>query len=116
MAGGIHGRNRLGGNSLLDCVVFGRVAGKTAAQYLFAVTKAEAERRGMVPHATAAPARQQQQQQQQAGGLPPAGAFADETVKETAKLPDSSDADYADVARGPCLLRASAFYRLTPLL
>jgi flavocytochrome c len=26
-AGGVHGRNRLGGNSLLDCVVFGRVAG-----------------------------------------------------------------------------------------
>ncbi|CAK9081080.1 unnamed protein product [Durusdinium trenchii] len=29
-AGGIHGNNRLGGNSLLDCVVFGRVAGKAA--------------------------------------------------------------------------------------
>jgi succinate dehydrogenase/fumarate reductase flavoprotein subunit len=28
VAGGIHGRNRLGGNSLLDCVVFGRVAGQ----------------------------------------------------------------------------------------
>merc|ERR1712054_533487 len=28
IAGGIHGNNRLGGNSLLDCVVFGRVAGK----------------------------------------------------------------------------------------
>merc|ERR1719353_1552376 len=28
VAGGIHGNNRLGGNSLLDCVVFGRVAGK----------------------------------------------------------------------------------------
>merc|ERR1712004_391856 len=33
-AGGIHGNNRLGGNSLLDCVVFGRVAGKHAAQYM----------------------------------------------------------------------------------
>merc|ERR1711937_534018 len=31
-AGGIHGNNRLGGNSLLDCVVFGRVAGRHAAQ------------------------------------------------------------------------------------
>eukprot|EP01002_Notosolenus_urceolatus_P013703 NODE_460_length_2071_cov_174.528684_g366_i0.p2 GENE.NODE_460_length_2071_cov_174.528684_g366_i0~~NODE_460_length_2071_cov_174.528684_g366_i0.p2 ORF type:complete len:477 (+),score=184.39 NODE_460_length_2071_cov_174.528684_g366_i0:578-2008(+) len=28
VAGGIHGKNRLGGNSLLDCVVFGRKAGK----------------------------------------------------------------------------------------
>merc|ERR1719207_222 len=27
VAGGIHGNNRLGGNSLLDCVVFGRVTG-----------------------------------------------------------------------------------------
>merc|ERR1719316_2255029 len=32
--GGVHGRNRLGGNSLLDCVVFGRVAGATATRDL----------------------------------------------------------------------------------
>ena len=32
--GGIHGENRLGGSSLLDCVVFGRVAGRTAAKDL----------------------------------------------------------------------------------
>merc|ERR1711896_94374 len=32
VAGGVHGNNRLGGNSLLDCVVFGRVAGRHAAQ------------------------------------------------------------------------------------
>jgi len=35
IAGGIHGNNRLGGNSLLDCVVFGRVAGKAATKYIF---------------------------------------------------------------------------------
>jgi flavocytochrome c len=35
-AGGVHGSNRLGGNSLLDCVVFGRVSGRTAARYLTA--------------------------------------------------------------------------------
>eukprot|EP00913_Durusdinium_trenchii_P031615 g29605.t1 len=34
-AGGIHGNNRLGGNSLLDCVVFGRVAGKAACKFTF---------------------------------------------------------------------------------
>eukprot|EP00931_Biecheleriopsis_adriatica_P042279 TRINITY_DN24099_c1_g1_i1.p1 TRINITY_DN24099_c1_g1~~TRINITY_DN24099_c1_g1_i1.p1 ORF type:complete len:624 (-),score=127.12 TRINITY_DN24099_c1_g1_i1:45-1877(-) len=33
VAGGVHGNNRLGGNSLLDCVVFGRVAAKEAAAY-----------------------------------------------------------------------------------
>merc|ERR1712046_35349 len=36
-AGGIHGSNRLGGNSLLDCVVFGRVSGRTAARDLQAI-------------------------------------------------------------------------------
>merc|ERR1712156_560537 len=34
VAGGVHGNNRLGGNSLLDCVVFGRVAGRHAAEYM----------------------------------------------------------------------------------
>jgi succinate dehydrogenase / fumarate reductase flavoprotein subunit len=33
VAGGIHGRNRLMGNSLLDIVVFGRRAGQAAGQY-----------------------------------------------------------------------------------
>jgi succinate dehydrogenase/fumarate reductase flavoprotein subunit len=35
VAGGIHGNNRLGGNSLLDCVVFGRVAAKAACKFMF---------------------------------------------------------------------------------
>ena len=34
-AGGVHGNNRLGGNSLLDCVVFGRVSGKHCAKYVY---------------------------------------------------------------------------------
>ncbi|GAA5869019.1 hypothetical protein JCM1840_000444 [Sporobolomyces johnsonii] len=34
LAGGVHGANRLGGSSLLGCVVFGRVAGESAASYL----------------------------------------------------------------------------------
>jgi len=33
--GGTHGKNRLGGSSLLDCVVFGRVSGRSAARFLF---------------------------------------------------------------------------------
>lgn len=37
-AGGVHGVNRLGGNSLLDCVVFGRVAGCEASRYLLSST------------------------------------------------------------------------------
>ena len=30
----MHGNNRLGGNSLLDCVAFGRVVGVACAQYM----------------------------------------------------------------------------------
>jgi len=35
LAGGVHGANRLGGSSLLGCVVYGRVAGDSASKYLF---------------------------------------------------------------------------------
>ena len=34
VAGGIHGENRLMGNSLLDVIVFGRIAGTCAAEYI----------------------------------------------------------------------------------
>ncbi|WWC86936.1 uncharacterized protein L201_001816 [Kwoniella dendrophila CBS 6074] len=34
LAGGVHGANRLGGSSLLGCVVFGRVAGDAVSSYL----------------------------------------------------------------------------------
>ena len=34
VAGGVHGRNRLGGNATLDIYVFGRRAGREAAQYV----------------------------------------------------------------------------------
>lgn len=32
---GIHGANRMGGNALTDCAVFGRIAGQNAARYAF---------------------------------------------------------------------------------
>lgn len=34
VTGGVHGENRLAGNSLLECVVFGRIAGSMAAKFL----------------------------------------------------------------------------------
>jgi len=38
LCGGVHGANRLGGSSLLGCVVFGRVSGDSAARYLFSTS------------------------------------------------------------------------------
>ena len=37
-AGGLHGANRLGGNSLSDLLVFGRRAGEGAAEYVQGAT------------------------------------------------------------------------------
>jgi succinate dehydrogenase/fumarate reductase flavoprotein subunit len=34
VAGGVHGGNRLGGSSLLECCVFGRIAGSEVVRYL----------------------------------------------------------------------------------
>ncbi|KAH0536754.1 hypothetical protein FGG08_006392 [Glutinoglossum americanum] len=53
LAGGVHGANRLGGSSLLGCVVYGRVAGDTASQYMFQKTlkggvSTAAQRLGMI--------------------------------------------------------------------
>ena len=46
IAGGVHGANRLGGSSLLGCVVFGRVAGDSAAAYLLQATSAAVQKAG----------------------------------------------------------------------
>ncbi|KAF9070846.1 FAD binding domain-containing protein [Rhodocollybia butyracea] len=46
VAGGVHGANRLGGSSLLGCVVFGRVAGDSAAAYLLQVASAAVTKAG----------------------------------------------------------------------
>ena len=34
VTGGVHGANRLGGNAVADFVVFGRIAGAQAANYV----------------------------------------------------------------------------------
>jgi len=46
VAGGVHGANRLGGSSLLGCVVFGRVSGDSATAYLLQTTSAVIEKAG----------------------------------------------------------------------
>lgn len=40
VTGGVHGKNRLMGNSTLDCIVFGRVSGRAAADYVKGVKDA----------------------------------------------------------------------------
>jgi len=41
VTGGVHGKNRLAGNSLLECVVFGRIAGTNAAHRVCGGAKSE---------------------------------------------------------------------------
>ncbi|KAJ3299468.1 hypothetical protein HK104_008824 [Borealophlyctis nickersoniae] len=58
VAGGVHGANRLGGSSLLGCVVYGRVAGATAASYLLSdLSTGSAARRigGIAGHLSGSP-------------------------------------------------------------
>jgi predicted heme/steroid binding protein len=60
VAGGVHGANRLGGSSLLGCVVFGRVSGDSAAAYLLQTTSAAISKAGgrlssLVGHLSSSP-------------------------------------------------------------
>lgn len=55
MAGGVHGANRLGGSSLLGCVVYGRVAGATAASYILGQLSAARRVGGIASHLAGTP-------------------------------------------------------------
>uniref|UniRef100_A0A183EPB9 fumarate reductase (NADH) n=1 Tax=Gongylonema pulchrum TaxID=637853 RepID=A0A183EPB9_9BILA len=44
VTGGVHGRNRLAGNSLLECVVYGRIAGRNAANVRYSPSDASLTR------------------------------------------------------------------------
>jgi len=54
VAGGLHGANRLGGNSLSDLVVFGRRAGLYAAQYALGLSSPPSVDQGQIDAATSA--------------------------------------------------------------
>ncbi len=53
VSGGMHGSNRLGGNSLSDLLVFGRRAGMGAAQYLNQLAKRPVPDEGQIAEAAA---------------------------------------------------------------
>ncbi|KAJ3215158.1 hypothetical protein HK099_006497 [Clydaea vesicula] len=55
VAGGVHGANRLGGSSLLACVVYGRVSGASAASYLMANMTASRRLGGVASHVSGTP-------------------------------------------------------------
>ncbi|KAI8902636.1 FAD binding domain-containing protein [Globomyces pollinis-pini] len=55
MAGGVHGANRLGGSSLLGCVVYGRVAGATAATYVMGQLSAQRRLGAVAGHVAGTP-------------------------------------------------------------
>merc|ERR1712124_221386 len=76
IAGGVHGGNRLGGNSLLDCVVFGRVAGQTATKDLLAFALETLEKGGSLQGATA----QSHSAKQSAGGVAGSSVLTAEEV------------------------------------
>lgn len=52
VCGGVHGKNRLGGNSLLDCVVYGREAGKSALELYRPIPQVDGVAVGSVGGAT----------------------------------------------------------------
>ncbi|MDA0271193.1 MAG: fumarate reductase/succinate dehydrogenase flavoprotein subunit [Chloroflexi bacterium] len=54
VAGGMHGSNRLGGNSLSDLVVFGRRAGEAAAQYALGLSTLPSVSEGEIAERSAA--------------------------------------------------------------
>ncbi|KAI6000781.1 Flavocytochrome c [Pisolithus albus] len=80
VAGGVHGANRLGGSSLLGCVVFGRVSGDSAAAYLLQTAGKLVEkaggRLGALAGQLAAPAVSQSLSVPTPAAAPPASAPA----------------------------------------
>merc|ERR1712125_262498 len=83
VAGGVHGNNRLGGNSLLDCVVFGRVTAREAAKFMLGDTaevdnKRLQDLRKLPAKAAAAPA-------PAAAAAPAKGSGGGMTMAEVAK-------------------------------
>jgi len=81
IAGGVHGNNRLGGNSLLDCVVFGRVSGKHCAQYMLGECKPTSLKE-LIPKET--------EKKKQAADSKPAAAAAPAAAAPAAAAPEAA--------------------------
>jgi len=73
VAGGVHGNNRLGGNSLLDCVVFGRVSGRHCAKYMLGDEFKPVSLKELIPKESE---KKKQPEEPKAAAAPAAGAAA----------------------------------------
>ncbi|KAJ7287750.1 fumarate reductase [Mycena rebaudengoi] len=89
VAGGVHGANRLGGSSLLGCVVFGRVSGDSAAAYLLQSSAAIIEKAGGRLNAVAG----------QLGAPPKAEAVKAAPAKEAAPAKKGGEFTAEEVAK-----------------
>merc|ERR1712100_843748 len=76
IAGGVHGNNRLGGNSLLDCVVFGRVAAEDCAKYMLGADVKSVDLKTIHAMAPKKPAEPAPAAPAAAANAPPAGHVA----------------------------------------
>ena len=90
VAGGVHGANRLGGSSLLGCVVFGRVSGDSAAAYLLQATTAAVRKGGgrlsvVAGHIVSKPAVSDQKKPEGRKGSPLGEFSAEEVAKHNKK-------------------------------
>jgi len=92
VAGGVHGNNRLGGNSLLDCVVFGRVSGRHCAKYILGDDLKPVSLKSLIPQESEKkkeakkPAEEAKKEAPAAGAAPAAAdAPAEEEVKSLTK-------------------------------
>jgi len=91
VAGGVHGANRLGGSSLLGCVVFGRVSGDSAAAYLLQATSAAVQKAGgrlaaVAGHIASAPVSEEKKPESQKQSS--SGEFTPEEVAKHNKKND----------------------------
>lgn len=96
VAGGVHGANRLGGSSLLGCVVFGRVAGDSAAAYLLQTTSAAIAKAGgrlgsLVGHLTSTPSSPSPAAVAAPASVPVNSGSGEYTIEDVAKHNNKDD-------------------------
>jgi len=123
--GGVHGKNRLGGNSLLDCVAFGRVSGQSATRYLLhhhlklVRTGASGRLANIAGHLQGAPISIQVDQAaarvtvdiQLGGASAPVAVAQPAAVSQTQAAPAAAEAPKKEEAKAPAA-KADATYTL----